>query len=555
MKKPLKLFNHIFILFVLSLIIGWIMPGNGFADTSKDNYLAADTCYKILRNSPNKKKYRHNWLNCINKYKNISIKYPDSGWAPAGMYKAAQLYLQLFKRSRISIDRQESCKLLVKIKERYPKSAYRYRADRLLKERFADIHINDHIITKQAVKKQPKPDKPIIQPYGNQQRTPPSPDRDTFVTGIRFWSNPEYTRIVIDARNERNFTYRLLKKDPSINIPFQRLYVDIHNSRLATNFPEHTPIDDDLLKRARAGQHEPHTVRVVVDIKSFKSYKIFCLKDPFRIVMDILGENADAGALASVPPLQKQPTHRITTDNVKSSSIAKQLALGVRRIIIDPGHGGKDPGAPGYIKNIWEKDITLKLAKKLAVKLRKKLSCEVILTRATDKYISLEERTAIANTKKADLFISLHCNASKSRKLRGFETYFLNLATDDQAIAVAARENATSRKNISDLESILNDLMQNAKIKESSRLASIVQNSMISNMKKKYSKIVNLGVKQAPFYVLIGARMPAILIETSFLSNKTECKRMITKKYQDSVCESITHGVEKYIKTTNPKRI
>ncbi|MCD4742233.1 MAG: N-acetylmuramoyl-L-alanine amidase, partial [Desulfobacteraceae bacterium] len=184
-----------------------------------------------------------------------------------------------------------------------------------------------------------------------------------------------------------------------------------------------------------------------------------------------------------------------------------------------------------------------------------RLSCEVLLTRATDKYISLEERTAIANTKKADLFISLHCNASKNRKLRGFETYFLNLATDDQAIAVAARENATSRKNISDLESILNDLMQNAKIKESSRLASMVQTSMVSSMKKKYSGIKNLGVKQAPFYVLIGARMPAILIETSFLSNKTECKRMVTDKYQSSICDSITNGIEKYIKTTNPKRI
>ena len=247
--------------------------------------------------------------------------------------------------------------------------------------------------------------------------------------------------------------------------------------------------------------------------------------------MDIWGENAEI-QMADTEPKDETGNQRITTDNLQSSSITKQLALGVRKIVIDPGHGGKDPGAPGYIKNIWEKDITLILAKKLAAKLRNKLNCEVVLTRATDTYISLEERTAIANTEKADLFISLHCNASKNKQLRGFETYFLNLATDDQAIAVAARENATSRKNISDLESILNDLMQNAKIKESSRLALMVQNSMVSYMKTKYSQIINLGVKQAPFYVLIGARMPAILIETSFISNKTECKRMVTDKYQ-----------------------
>ena len=518
-----------------------------YADAGKQNYLAADACYKILRNSPAKMKYRHNWINCINKYQKISIKNPESGWAPAGMYRAAQLYLQLFKRSNVNIDRQEAADLLIRVKKRYPKSAYRYRADHVLKDLIPKTTSNKHLakIPDDNEKENVKTILPI--------QTKAS-EKDTFVTGLRFWSNPEYTRIVIDAQNEREFTYRLLKKDTSINVPFQRLYVDIHNSRLATNFPEHTPIDDDLLKRARAGQYEPHSVRVVVDIKSFKNYKIFALKDPFRIVMDIWGENAEI-QMADTEPKDETGNQRITTDNLQSSSITKQLALGVRKIVIDPGHGGKDPGAPGYIKNIWEKDITLILAKKLAAKLRNKLNCEVVLTRATDTYISLEERTAIANTEKADLFISLHCNASKNKQLRGFETYFLNLATDDQAIAVAARENATSRKNISDLESILNDLMQNAKIKESSRLALMVQNSMVSYMKTKYSQIINLGVKQAPFYVLIGARMPAILIEASFLSNKTACKRMITEKYQDNLCDSIANGVENYIKTTNPKRI
>ncbi len=553
MRLMLKSSKFILLFFCSILILSFITSTQCYASTPKQKYLAADASYKVLRNSPVKMKYRHHWINCINKYEAIYTKFPRSGWAPAGMYRAAQLYLQLFKRSKVQADRQEAADLLIRIKRRYPKSAYRYRADKLLHDQLPKVNQSPEIKTKQAIKKNTKP---IMTPLTTNGafHTDTIAKGDTFVTGLRFWSNPEYTRIVIDAQNERNFTYRLLKKDPSINVPFQRLYVDIHNSRLATNFPEHTSIDDDLLERARAGQHEPHSVRVVVDIKSFKNYKVFCLKDPFRIVMDIWGENAEIQAVDTASK-EESSTQIITTDNIKSSSIAKQLALGVRRIVIDPGHGGKDPGAPGYLKNVWEKDITLKLAKKLAAKLRDKLKCEVLLTRATDKYISLEERTAIANTKKADLFISLHCNASKSKSLKGFETYFLNLATDDQAIAVAARENATSRKNISDLESILNDLMQNAKIKESSRLATIVQNSMVSNLQKKYSQIKDLGVKQAPFYVLIGARMPAILIETSFISNKTECKRMITETYQSNVCDAITHGVEEYINTTNPKRI
>ena len=386
------------------------------------------------------------------------------------------------------------------------------------------------------------------------------PKGDTTVTDLRFWSNPEYTRVVVNADNDRKFTHKLLKKDPALNVPFQRLYVDIEQARLGRNVPDHTPINDDLLKQARAGQFAPHTVRVVVDIKDFENYKIFSLKDPFRIVIDLWGEHAvpiDNVAVEGSPgpvPSNEKPD-RITTENLKSSDIARQLALGVRKIVIDPGHGGKDPGAPGYTKGVWEKDIVLKLAKNLAEKLRKRLNCEVLLTRTTDRKLTLEERTAIANTQRADLFISMHCNAAKSKKLSGIETYILNLATDEQAIAVAARENATSKKNISDLAYILNDLMKHAKIEESRRLANDVHKSMISGMKQKYSKIRDLGVKQAPFYVLLGARMPAILIEASFISNKTECKRLMTNSYRDDICNAIADGIEKYINATNPKHI
>ncbi len=373
---------------------------------------------------------------------------------------------------------------------------------------------------------------------------------DAYVTDLRFWSNPEYTRIVINADQDRSFSHHLLKKDPELDIPFQRLYVDIPQALLGKGVAEHTPINDDLLKQARAGQYLPHTVRVVVDIKSFENYKIFSLNDPFRIVIDVWGEggsDTDPGQLPATAETGGQPvrTSPITTDNLKSSDIARQLALGVRKIVIDPGHGGSDPGAPGYIKGVWEKDIVLKLAKNLAERLKHRLQCTVILTRDSDRKLTLEERTAMANTQRADLFISLHTNAARNKKLAGIETYLLNLATDEQAIAVAARENATSKKNISDLEFILSDLMKHAKIGESTRLASDVHLSLVQEMKKKYSKITDLGVKQAPFYVLLGARMPAILVETSFISNKLECERLLNPAYQDSLCDAIATGIQK----------
>jgi len=181
-----------------------------------------------------------------------------------------------------------------------------------------------------------------------------------------------------------------------------------------------------------------------------------------------------------------------------------------------------------------------------------RIGCEVILTRSNDRFLTLEERTALANTKEADLFISIHVNAHRNKNAYGTETYFLNLATDEDAIRVAAMENATSTKNISDLQTILMDLMQNAKINESSRLASYVQTNMVHHLKKQYGNVQDKGVKQAPFYVLLGAQMPAILVETSFISNPRECKRLMDPGYQDRLCDGIVIGIEKYIKDTSP---
>jgi N-acetylmuramoyl-L-alanine amidase len=570
-------------------------PAKGQADSAKQKYMAADDCFKKLRHSSTQQQKVSAWLNCIRRYETIYRVHPQSSWAPAGMYKAAELYLQLFKRSNTQTHQSRAIDLLARIKNKYPKSAYSGRAKILLKslpaaprkpikhllskkqetrndvriERFnreqASLDLEKLIAAAEKDKEteETAPQPPVLE---SDSREPAKPERriprgDTRVTDLRVWSNPEYTRIVINASNERNYSHRLLKKDPSINKPFQRLYIDIEKTRLGKDVAEHIPINDNLLNQARAGQYLPHTVRVVVDIKSFENYKIFSLKDPFRIIIDVWGK----GSNGSPPPEQgvaqqdqAQPTFktsRITTDNLKSSDIARQLALGVRKIIIDPGHGGPDPGAPGYVKGVWEKDIVLKLALNLAEKLRTRLKCTVELTRSTDKKLTLEERTAIANTQRADLFISLHCNAAKNKRLTGFETYILNLATDDQSIALAARENATSKKNISDLEYILSDLMKHAKIEESTRLANDVHKSMIQGMKKKYSDIVDHGVKQAPFYVLLGARMPSILIEASFISNKRECQRLLTESYRNTVCHAITDGIEKYINATNPKQL
>jgi len=197
-----------------------------------------------------------------------------------------------------------------------------------------------------------------------------------------------------------------------------------------------------------------------------------------------------------------------------------------------------------------EKDIVLKIAQVLKPKLAKQLNCEVILTRNEDIFLPLEERTAIANTEEADLFISLHLNAHPSQETRGLETYFLNLSTNAEAMRVAAMENATSTHQMSDLESILSDILKNSKIDESSRLAKYVHKSMLTGLNDKdFGDVRNLGVKQAPFYVLIGAQMPSILLEIAFISNKKDAENLKNQQFVDTVTNEIVKGVSLYIQT------
>jgi len=557
----------LFSLLICCYALAVLWPCESFAITAKDKYFKAETSYKKLRNNPQKYKYRHNWLRCIEKFQAVYKHAPKGPWAAAGLYMSGELYGKLYKVSSRESDRKEAIDIFERIVKQFPKSEYKGKAIKKIRVFSKKERKKSSKKIKVSIKKKSLPEKikvstkkkslsekikvstkkkSLSEKKKLKKYIKPSKTNKvvTIITGLRYWSNPSYTRIVIDADKDTTYNHRLLRKDPSIQKP-KRLYVDLQNSRLGDGIKKTIPINDDLLSDARAGQFTADMVRVVVDIKSFKTYKIFSLKNPFRIVIDVWGTEAN-----------RKTSELKTAEKGKkftTSALAKQLALGVNRIVIDPGHGGRDFGASGYLKGVYEKDVVLKIAKELAKKIRKELQCEVFLTRTRDRYLTLEERTAIANTKNADLFISIHTNAARSRRAFGIETYFLNLATDDESILVAARENATSTKNISDLQTILSDLMQNAKINESSRLAGHVQTALCNCLKKnKYSRINNKGVKQAPFYVLLGAQMPAILIETSFISNPKECKRLINSKYQERLCEAIVDGIKKYIKETNP---
>ncbi|MFH1981385.1 MAG: N-acetylmuramoyl-L-alanine amidase [Pseudomonadota bacterium] len=514
------------------------------AKTASIRYTRAESARRNLMAHPSHQKYRDKWQNIIDAYLSATAADPDGELAAAGLYQAGSLYLDLYKHSYRDSDQSSGIQILERVVRDFPDSRYREEAKKTLAAA-APERLDD----KSSATAPVDPLKDVIAAVAASATADAAPEKNApsgiaTVSGLRYWSNPRYTRVVIDADQEAAFTHRLLNEDPSQDKP-HRLFVDLEGCRLGADMARIIPINDDLLSDARAGQNTSDTVRVVIDIKSFRNYKIFSLKNPFRVVIDVWGEE-------TAPPATATAAKPVPGKKLPVGALVKQLALGVQRIVIDPGHGGKDYGAPGYAKGVHEKTIVLSLAKQLAEMIRTEIGCEVVLTRTGDTFLPLEERTAFANTRNADLFISIHTNAARDNRAYGIETYFLNLATDDDAIRVAALENATSTKNISDLQAILSDLMQNAKINESSRLANHVHDNITQGLKKHYNKIKSKGVKQAPFYVLLGAQMPAVLVETSFISNPRECQRLTDAAYQKRLCHGIVTGIKAYIEEANP---
>jgi N-acetylmuramoyl-L-alanine amidase len=244
------------------------------------------------------------------------------------------------------------------------------------------------------------------------------------------------------------------------------------------------------------------------------------------------------GSAAPIPPALP------SANSDGKFSIARQLGLGVSRIVIDAGHGGHDPGAQS--NGVSESELTLDVAMRLSRLLQKEPGVDVVMTRDTDVFIPLEERTAIANREGADLFLSIHANASRNPRARGVETYFLNFASNPDAEAVAARENSTSGRAMHSLPDIVRAIALNNKIDESRDFADMVQHSMVHRLSTRNKQLKDLGVKQAPFVVLIGAAMPSVLAEISFVTNKPEGQLLKSSIYRQQIAEALLDAVVRY---------
>jgi N-acetylmuramoyl-L-alanine amidase len=387
------------------------------------------------------------------------------------------------------------------------------------------------------------------------------------VENIRYWEASNSVRVVVDVGGSVKF------KQGEARSP-DRVFVDISPAHLNHELVgKDWPVESGLLQKIRVGQYDPSTVRVVLDLGTMRKVTSFLLTDPNRLIIDALGDPPAAPpvlaapspvsppATAAAPPKKEVPTTEIKAPAPKpadepklvvtpakptnrgNQSLVRSLGLKVSRVVIDAGHGGHDTGSIGPT-GLAEKDLVLDVAKRLKFLIESELGSEVVMTREDDTFIPLEARTAIANQQEADLFISIHANSSKTRTVRGVETYFLGLTTARDALETAARENAASERSIHDLQDVVKKIMTQDKVDESRELARHIQNAM-----SRPQDGANRGVRQAHFVVLIGANMPSVLAEINFITNPQEERLLKTPKGRQQIADSLLTGVKSYSNT------
>jgi N-acetylmuramoyl-L-alanine amidase len=490
-------------------------------------------------------------------YDAIVRRYPASGYSDNALWQAGRLSLDAFARFGQPQDRTAGIRALRALAAQYPTSK--------LAKQVPDI-LND-----------------------TSRSSVDSRARVATIKSVHRELLPDAVRVTIELDAEVPFHDERLP-DPA------RVFVDLPSARAAPPLLDQTlrfDGDTDLVRQIRIGRHPNNTTRVVLDAAGVSSYSVYALYNPYRLVIDCaraavanspvapaplvatlrarpvmpeLGRRLpapppratellaaaraaeDAAAPASGTHTeafaQPAPTPLPTRNIPGGLSISRQLGLGVSRIVIDPGHGGHDPGTKA--RGVTEADLVLDVALRLEALLRKISGVEVILTRRTDEFVPLPERTAIANREGADLFLSIHVNSSPNAQTRGIETYFLNFANNQTEAAVAARENAESAQAMGALPDFVKAIALNNKLDESRDFATDVQKAMLDKLRGGNKAVKDRGVKQAPFVVLIGAAMPSVLAEISFVTNPQDAKLLRSSAYRQRIADALLTAIRKY---------
>jgi N-acetylmuramoyl-L-alanine amidase len=547
---------------IFTVVVALAGPGTQIASaqsvrTRYTRALAQERTLRDAGNAPTLAQIRR----AIAAYEAIVRRYPSSAYCDNALWQGANLSLLAYERYGDATDWQRGRRLLTQLKGQYPSSSLASRVDVVLRQ-FEAAKLAQSAPRHAAV--------PAV------VRSAPDPSIAT-IKEIRRAIVPDGVRVTIELDAESLF------KEERLENP-RRLFFDLRSTRAAGPLQDATiKYTDGPVRQIRLGRRPTNTTRVVLDIDGIENYSVFTLYNPFRVIVDLkavgpgdsstvattgvegaatptppisrelkLDDPAVVTARPDVPPMKRetvplaeQPIPTVPSANLNGQfSLARQLGLGISRIVIDAGHGGHDPGARA--NGLVEAELVLDVATRLRKLLEKEPAIDVTMTRDTDVFVPLEGRTAIANRENADLFLSIHANASRNSRARGIETYFLNFASNPEAEAVAARENSTSGRTMHSLPEIVRAIALNNKIDESRDFADIVQKSMHRRLSARNGQVKNLGVKQAPFVVLIGAGMPSVLAEISFLTNKQDAQLLKTSAYRQQIAEALCEAILRY---------
>ena len=453
----------------------------------------------------------------IGEYESIATRFPNSPYSDDALWRGGVLASDAFWQFGDGRDRATAFRLFTQLAAQFPTSS-------LVKQ---------------------------IEIQAGRLNTAQGPAPPSRLMAIRRDVLPDALRITLELEREALFYDDRLDGPP-------RVFIDLLNTRAAESLKDATlAFPDDVVKQVRVGRQLDVRTRVVFDLEGSPRYSVYSLYNPYRLVIDfqrsapaadsppaLAAESKIAPAGEAGAPANANAIAPPAANGKGGFSLSRQLGLGVARVVIDPGHGGHDPGA--MVPGITEAELVLDVAQRLEKLLLKQPGVEVTLTRTADTFVALEQRTEIANHTGADLFLSIHANAHASPHVRGFETYFLNFAPNPEAEALAARENAAAARTMRNLPDIVKAIALNNKIDESRDFATFVQTSLTQRLKTFDRNSKSLGVKQAPFMVLIGATMPSVLAEISFMTNRQEGTLLKTPGYRQQIAEALFDGVMKY---------
>jgi N-acetylmuramoyl-L-alanine amidase len=587
------------------MLLAAALPMSAAAQTAEAQYTAAKTRDDAVRKdiaataaaapTPSRTKVITEARAVVSAYERLVRQFRASGYADNALFNAAMLAEALHAQYSLTTDLDSALRLYKRLHTEYPTAALAKEASRALSRLEAAAAASARAAPVAPV----APGAPVATTATAAPATAAPPGTGATpraprgrLTAIERTVLPELVRVTLALDREALY-YEETLSGPA------RVFFDFKNVEAESPLVDAVlRYSSDVVRLIRVGRH-PNAIRVVLDLEGVRRHSVYTLYNPFRIVIDAeplataastatrqptlaitetpvvpsvvpapeapastLGPVDSPGApvskpAASVPaaPLAPAPVaptpvppaapvSPVAPNLAGGFSIARQLGLGVSRIVIDPGHGGQDPGAQA--KGLKEADLTLDIALRLEKLLAQEPGLEVVLTRRNDAYISLEERTAIANREGADLFLSIHANTSRSTTARGIETYYLSFAGTPDAEAVAARENASHAGEMHKLPDIIRAITLNNKLDESRDLAGMVQEALVTRLRRSNNNVMNRGVKKAPFVVLIGAEMPSVLAEVSFMTNRQELQLMKTSVYKQRIAEALHAATMRY---------